>query len=328
MTRFSVIVPIYNVEKYLSECVDSILSQTFADFEIILVDDGSPDKSGEICDEYALKNSKIKVIHKDNGGLSDARNAGINAAEGEYLIFIDSDDFYDDNEFLEKLDKIIAENHADVAVYSMKHFYNNDSNYVSSRVIFTDPKWNSLDSYEQTITELLKENKFVISACSNAVKREIILERQLFFKKDIVSEDIEWAMRLYSKEMNLAFLKEQPYIYRAGREGSITSSMKEKNFIDLFGIIAQYAEKFSQSKSNTEKLLLNYIAYQYVILCGLIVRAKDRKFKKEFIKNLIKYKWLMEYDLCPKVKKAKKVYSFFGLRAMIKVMGLYIKYGR
>ncbi len=326
--RFSVIVPVYNVEAYLPQCVNSILSQNFKDFELILVDDGSPDNCPKICDEYAKKDNRVKVIHKQNGGLSSARNTGVEVAQGEYLIFIDSDDFYEGAEFLKKLDKVITENNADVAVYSMKLFYNNNKNYIPSSVIFTDPKWNSFNSYEQTVTELLKENKFIVSACSNAVKREFFLEKQLFFKKGIFSEDIEWAMRMYSNELRLAFLKDQPYICRADREGSITSDMKEKNFIDLFSIIEQNAEKFSKSNSSIEKLLLNYITYQYVILCGIIVRAKDKKFKKEFIRKLVKYKWLMKYDMCPKVKKAKKIYSTLGFYAMTKVLGLYIKYGR
>ena len=91
---FSIIIPIYNVEKYLRQCIDSVLAENFLDCEIILVNDGSPDGCSEICDEYANKYSHIKVIHKHNGGLSDARNAGIKEAKGDYLIFLDSDDYW------------------------------------------------------------------------------------------------------------------------------------------------------------------------------------------------------------------------------------------
>ncbi len=91
--KVSIIVPIYNVEKSIHKSIDSILSQTFTDFELILVDDGSPDKSGEICEQYALKYGRIKVVHKENGGLSDARNAGMEYANGIYTIFVDSDDW-------------------------------------------------------------------------------------------------------------------------------------------------------------------------------------------------------------------------------------------
>ena len=100
---FSIILPIYNVENYLCECVDSILNQTYKDYEIILVDDGSKDKSPHICDELAHKYDCIKVIHKKNGGLSDARNAGTKEAIGKYIVYIDSDDYILDKEFLSKL---------------------------------------------------------------------------------------------------------------------------------------------------------------------------------------------------------------------------------
>ena len=99
--KFSIVVPIYKTEKYLKQCVDSILSQSFTDFELILVDDGSPDNSGKMCDDYAQKDCRVRVIHKQNGGLSDARNAGIKEAKGDYLCFLDSDDFWLTDKVLE-----------------------------------------------------------------------------------------------------------------------------------------------------------------------------------------------------------------------------------
>ena len=103
MPKISVIVPVYKVEKYIHKCVDSILNQAFSDIEVILVDDGTPDRCGEICDAYGEQDSRVKVIHKENGGLSDARNAGMPHASGEYIIFIDSDDYIDVNMYEELL---------------------------------------------------------------------------------------------------------------------------------------------------------------------------------------------------------------------------------
>ena len=100
---FSIIIPVYNLEKYLRECVDSILTQTFTDFELILVDDGTKDKSGIICDEYAKKDERVKVIHQENAGQAVARNTGTDIAQGEYIIYIDSDDYICDSAFLSKL---------------------------------------------------------------------------------------------------------------------------------------------------------------------------------------------------------------------------------
>lgn len=111
--KISVIVPIYNVELYLPKCIESIINQTYKDLEIILVDDGSPDRCGEICDEYALQDARIKVIHKENGGLSDARNAGLDVANGQYVSFIDSDDFINEN-FYETLEDMIVRYNADI----------------------------------------------------------------------------------------------------------------------------------------------------------------------------------------------------------------------
>ena len=119
MSQISIIVPVYNVEKYLSRCIDSILNQTFDDFELILIDDGSPDHSGAICDDYAKKDNRILVIHKENGGLSDARNAGINIASGEYIMFVDSDD-YISKDMCEILYQRIIKDKSDMALCSVR----------------------------------------------------------------------------------------------------------------------------------------------------------------------------------------------------------------
>ena len=117
---FSIIIPVYNVEKYLSQCLDSILNQDFTDFELILVDDGSTDRSGEICDQYKSKDSRVNVIHQENSGQATARNAGTKASKGEYIIYIDSDDFIISNDFLSELYSSINNNKVDL------NFLNND----------------------------------------------------------------------------------------------------------------------------------------------------------------------------------------------------------
>ncbi|MGN0172215.1 MAG: glycosyltransferase family 2 protein [Acutalibacteraceae bacterium] len=122
MPKISVIVPVYKVEAYLSRCVDSILSQTFADFELWLVDDGSPDRCGELCDEYAQKDARVRVIHKQNGGLSDARNAALDVMTGEYVSFIDADDWVAPD-FLESLLTAIERHHCPMAICNFVAVY-------------------------------------------------------------------------------------------------------------------------------------------------------------------------------------------------------------
>lgn len=135
MPTVSVIVPVYKVERYIRKCIDSILKQSFTDFELILVDDGSPDKCGEICDEYAAKDKRIKVIHKKNGGLSDARNAGLDYATGGYICFIDSDDWIHKDLLKDNLERLVSEN-ADVIIFNYVEVFKETS--VERLVVKTD----------------------------------------------------------------------------------------------------------------------------------------------------------------------------------------------
>lgn len=147
MPQISVIVPVYNVEQYLSRCLDSIINQTYRNFEVILVDDGSPDKCPEICDYYALQDNRIKVIHKENGGLADARNEGIRASSGEFITFIDSDDFVSFR-YLEVLLDGITRHNADIIIAKFQRF--ESKNNIKNFVI--------IDDWVRKLTEII-ENK-------------------------------------------------------------------------------------------------------------------------------------------------------------------------
>ena len=131
----SIIVPIYNVEKYLDRCIQSILNQSYENLEIILVDDGSPDRSSEICDEYRKSDQRIKVVHKENGGLSDARNAGLILAKGKYIIFLDSDD-YIEHTMVEDAVTVLEKNDSDIVIWGYyADFVDEDENLISSKII-------------------------------------------------------------------------------------------------------------------------------------------------------------------------------------------------
>ena len=124
MCKVSIIVPVYNVDKFLHKCVDSILAQTLTDFELLLVDDGSKDNSGLICDKYAAKDSRVRVFHKENGGVSSARNLGLENAQGDWIIFIDSDDWIEPNMLKDIYEKAILE-HADLVYCDLRMIFNN-----------------------------------------------------------------------------------------------------------------------------------------------------------------------------------------------------------
>ncbi len=321
----SVIIPVYNVEKYLNECVDSIINQKMKDFEIILVDDGSKDKSGEICDDYAQKHEFIKVVHKENGGASSARNRGIREANGEYLVFMDSDDFYKNGDFFTKVSKIIEKSHPDGILHPITQIKPNMKDYMPVRA-FDDKVLDEYIKYSDIIIHLMKTSSFPISACSIVLRRKLIIERDLFFIEGITCEDIDWGLRLFSKELSLKFLSEYFYVYRSAREGSVTNTIKNTNLQTLFDIVSQYADKYKKSDDEIEKILLNYVSYQYVILCGLLVKAEDASFVKSMKKKLNCYKWLLNYDMFGKVKKPAVIGKIFGIDTLCFVLGKYIKY--
>lgn len=137
--KISFVIPVYKVEQYIEQCVDSVLNQTYKDIEVVLVDDGSPDNCPKMCDEYALEDNRIKVVHKPNGGLSDARNAGLSVATGDYVIFMDSDDFWTSNNHLEQLIEIVKINpDCDFVGFNCSYFYPDTDSYVQWVPYFED----------------------------------------------------------------------------------------------------------------------------------------------------------------------------------------------
>ena len=194
MPLFSVIVPVYKVEKYLKRCVDSILMQKNADFEVILVDDGSPDNCGNMCDEYASIDKRVTVIHQENRGLSGARNSGIRKAVGQYVIFIDSDDYWNNENGLSELSKTINENESlDIICFGV-NIVSEKGELVKTRkpTILTD---DFCDKYE-VLKKMIYRNEYISTSYVKAIKRELITDNSLYFIDRIYSEDIEWSARL------------------------------------------------------------------------------------------------------------------------------------
>lgn len=324
--KISVIVPVYKVENYLNECVDSILNQTYVDFEVVLVDDGSPDKCPQICDEYAKKDARVNVVHKKNGGLSSARNAGIEAANGEYLLFLDSDDYYGEIDFLYNLSETIKEYNPDAVFFSMRPFDFESRKYYYENPDLENFAYLNCISKHEALKNLLKQNKMQISACMYAVRKDFLIRNDLFFTEGLVCEDIDWSLRMFSLDLNVKFLNQFGSYSRRGREGSITSTIGTKNINDLFSIVKTYADRFRHSVNEDEQLLLNYVAYQYSILCGLLARIDDKAFVKQRMRELKEYKWLLTFDFSPKVKKVARIAKIIGITNTMKLLQFYIKH--
>ncbi len=195
MTKVSIIVPVYKAEKYISKCIESLISQKLRDIEIILVDDGSPDKSGIICDEYAKKDNRIKVIHKQNGGVSSARNKGIDVATSEYILFVDSDDWVE-SDYAERLLNVKNKYPENEVACGFKTVSDYEGTLISN-VIFSEKETESvipLEKYMDLVSAWLAQ-----SPCNKLFKRNVILKENIRFLENIsLGEDMYFCLEYYS----------------------------------------------------------------------------------------------------------------------------------
>lgn len=226
----SIIVPVYKVEPYLRRCVDSILAQTYTDFELILVDDGSPDNCGAICDEYAAKDSRIRVIHQENGGLSAARNAGLDVAAGEYITFVDSDDLLLDT-YLEMLFDTIHTKGADISVCDIIKFSNDEQLKIESDNQTSVATMSGRDA----CASIYKMDGIVpVMAWGKLYKRELF--DGIRYPVGKIHEDDATTPKLLYNAKSVVLISNQLYLYRQ-REGSIMSEMfSTKRFDALYAV--------------------------------------------------------------------------------------------
>lgn len=235
LPKISIIVPVYNVEKYLNKCLDSILAQTFEDYELLLIDDGSSDKSGNICDEYEKKDKRVKVFHKENGGQSSARNAGIDAACGEYIGFIDSDD-YIDNDMFEQLYNDVTKNDADVAVCGIYNCYSNVVRLECSKNIYR------IVDNEEALRLVLESKIVSVHACNKLFKKECFAEDR--FPVGMTSEDAYIIPEILSKCKKIVINTTAKYYY-VHRSNSTTSSCFNESD---YGVVKAYTKNLKLVK--------------------------------------------------------------------------------
>ncbi len=269
MPKVSVIVPIYNVEKYLEKCINSLLSQTLEDIQIILVNDGSKDNSGNIAKEYE-KNNKDRVIYveKENGGLSDARNYGLKYATGDFIAFLDSDDYIEKNAYEEMYNKAIEEN----------------ADYVECDFIWEFPNKIRVDKQYP-----YKNKKDMLSfvrvvAWNKLIKRQLITDNNLEFPKGLRYEDVEFTYKLIPFVNKFAYV-DKPFIHYVQREGSIANVQNERT-AEIFTVLDNVIEFYK--KNNIYEEYRNELEYNYAryLLCSSLKRMckiKDKTIREKLL---------------------------------------------
>ncbi len=301
MTEISVIIPIYNVEKYLHECLDSIVNQSFRDIEIICVNDGSTDKSLDILEEYAKRDERIKIINQSNQGLGAARNKGLSVACGNYIYFIDSDDFIDLNT-LEKLHDNIVSNRSDVVLFKFQQFDNNHNVHRRGIEFKIDDIFGDID-YSNFTFIYLDAKKHVMnsafSACLKLYKKEFLNSfDDFYFPEGISFEDIFFHVKVMLRASKISFVPESLYYYRSNEESILNSSA---NVFDIFKSI-DMVDAFLKENDYYSTLENEFIFFKIAQILVYIISADSNdyfnKAKEEFINTEIKdEKSLKKYSL-------------------------------
>lgn len=311
----SIIVPIYKAEKYLYRCIDSILAQTFTDFELILVDDGSPDGSGVICDEYAKKDKRIKVIHKENGGVASARQYGINNAIGIYTIHADPDDWIDSKMLEELYNKVIEEN-ADIVICD---FFWIESN---NKCILYKQAPSNLDAHK-LISDLMYEKQFG-SLCNKLIKRSCYINNNISFTYNInICEDLLICIKILKTNPKVVYLNKAFYYYdQYSNSNSITRCFDRnkykmfQNLLSEFELLLkeEYIKEIYYRKANLALLSMSHCIFTskeykniYKKECKqLLPYIKRLRSKVEFIISAYGYQNIITY-FSPKITKLSKL---------------------
>ena len=314
---FSIIIPVYKVEQYLVQCVQSVLCQTFKNFELILVDDGSPDKCPQLCDDIESHNARVRTIHIKNGGLSLARNVGLMAAKGSYVIFLDSDDFWCNQTALEKIFERLKDEEADILIFGKQKYYQNIVKYSDICI----PKCDNSLPYEQKIYKLMEQNIYVACAWDKVVRRQFVIANNIAFINGQMSEDIEYCAKLLLCKPKITIFNELVYVYRQQNPNSITSNVGRKNLEHISTVIEKYT-KIATEKNNRNMVLLNYIAVEYILW---ITASNDVKKEniRDLLNNMKEYWYLTNYALYPYVRIVKKIrwLGFDVIRELLKIYG-------
>lgn len=323
--KFSVIVPVYKVEDYLPQCVESILNQDYNDFELILVDDGSPDNCPAICDAYAQKDSRVKVIHKPNGGASDARNVGIKSAIGDYLMFVDSDDYWDSPSVFSMVSDVLEKTNSDLVRFGHKKFFSADNKFV----LPSEREMSLYNGYstKEILSTLVQTNMLTIAAWSMAISREFIVNNEIYFIKGKKTEDLEWAVHLYTREPKWSFIDDVFYVYRTQRANSVTATIDYKHLCDYCFILEKSIEQAEKCDEAVKSPLMSYLMYQVLIASAVVYKVNLSKEQRKEIVSRLKAMCIgniKKYTLNKKVKLAGCIYRLGGYNLMARVLGFYL----
>ena len=312
----SVIMPVYNAEKSLKKSVDSVLNQTFPDFELIIVDDGSTDSSGLLCDEYAVKDKRVKVIHQENSGVSKTRNTGIDAANGEYLVFLDSDDVMDLN-LLEDNLNIVRKLNPDVLIFNFRYTFADhsvDNTFKQDEIFFGDNK-----KFFDEKLEMVVEKELMNAPWNKIIRRDLVKNNKLYFdERYSILEDAMFSLMVCAKAETICINSDIYHSYILWETGSLRTKWTDNRFSaikEFYRLERKYCSRYEENQQQLHffaKRFGNHIlAYmQMVSVNSELSFKKKRELIKEVCNDNKVRQTLLNKQFNKKLELNKRIINF------------------
>lgn len=282
----SIIVPCYNIEKYISKTLESVRNQTFQNFEIILIDDGSKDNTGKILDDYSKKDKRIKVIHKINEGVSQARNIGIENAVGEYIYFLDGDDLIEKN-LLERANEVFKNNKVEIFSFGFNMVYENEE----IKRKYSSEKYNNQVMKSKEFLSLFFTKKIGQHMCFFIVKRELV-QNKIFFTKGLErGEDLEFQIKMLLRDNSVYYDKTSFFKY-VSRDGSVVQSKVKLNIFNFLEVLENFRKDIKDKKLKKD-LEYFFITYYFYTLKEMALKGYTEEVYQQARQILKKYEYIL-----------------------------------
>ena len=313
---FSIIIPMYNAENFIERCLRSIQAQTYTDFEVLIVDDGSSDSNLKKACRIAEKDSRMKNFQIPHSGPGAARNKGISEAKGEYLLFLDADDYWLDKDFLKKLSDMIQHQHTEVFMYQMMKV--TEDGTVLSR--YKKPPFyheNVVLKLKDVYADLVQDGQALASACNKCVNKKLVDKHSIYFLEDTNGEDIDWVLQLFSYVRTICLLNWEVYAYTQHKTESRSTSKDAPN--DLVRIIERWSRFLKQGQVPHARAVAGLVAFEYGICMG-----KYHSLSKEKRQVMREHEYLLKYGLDKKTKLIQAFYNRVGYKVTCSAIRFYL----
>ena len=319
--KFSIITPVYNTNEYLDECINSVVNQEYDDFEYILIDDGSDDGSEAICDKWAEKDRRIIAEHQEHSGAATARNRGLDLANGDYILFIDSDDYWIDNKVLKSIYSRISVTKPDVLCFNYKKIFSNKSD---GKPYFTTGLSMPTDvSIEKGYKFLSDNHIWGASSCNKVFKASVISSNNIRYTPCSVAEDIEWCFKILLCSDRIDYIRDVFLLYRQ-HEQSVSKTISTEKIQSILHILSDLDERLAPLVGYKKEVLNDYLGYLVASLMVDISRLDTKYITKELINNVKKLVPLIRYSKNYKSRIIQIMLGLIGVKGTVYLLKILV----